>query len=120
MYISSVCTLPYSRLDIDALWFKLVASTPLSLEPTTLCFTLNHPLHSHIISIPILILILTILDPSRYSLKPTSLLLLSQDSSELLHQHNILVPFLCLLCTLCLSLLHLLQVHSSFLIIWDL
>ena len=36
MYISTTCTLLYGRLDIDALWFKLVASMPLSLEPTQL------------------------------------------------------------------------------------
>ena len=53
----------YSRLDINALWFKLETSKSLSFEPTRLiglvslgdfndtktnsCFILHHPQHSH-------------------------------------------------------------------------
>ena len=85
--------LQYGRLDINALWFKLVASMPLSFEPTwlmglvslgdstiprsTSLFSKSSSMliyYSCIISILIPCLDTDYLDPSRYSSKPTSLL----------------------------------------------
>ena len=138
MYISTACTLLYSRLDIDTLCFKVVASMPLSLEPMWLIGLVSLgdstiPKNSLLLSKSSSALVLLLvhfkyshshldtdyLDPSRYSTELTSLLSLFKDSSEPAYQQDILALLLHSLCNLRLFLPWSLWVHTNFLTIRD-
>ena len=115
MYISTACTLPYGRLDIDTLWFKLEASTPFELGTTTIdrsCLTwwlqqyqdtlyssLNHPLHSYqLMQLSFLFLSswYWLLEPLRFFFRLAKSLPLSNTfpySSQLLATSSLTFPF---------------------------